>query len=47
MSVFEFVDVFGAGVDWVSELLLESTPLWPHAAKNKLRKLVAMTSLFK
>jgi hypothetical protein len=27
MSVFEFVDAFGAVVDCVSELLLESAPL--------------------
>ena len=44
MSVFEFVDELGAVVDCVSELPLESAPLWPHAARNKLSELVKVTS---
>jgi hypothetical protein len=44
ISVFEFRDTVGAGGDCVSVLPLESAPLWPHAAKNKLSRLVAMTS---
>jgi len=43
MSVFEFRDTVGAGGD-VSELPLESAPLWLHAARNKLSKLVTVTS---
>jgi len=44
ISVFEFRDTVGAEGDCVSVLPLESVPFWPHAAKNKLSKLVAMTS---
>jgi hypothetical protein len=44
MSVFEFVDAVCAVVDGVPELLLESAPLWLHAARNKLSKLVTVTS---
>jgi len=44
MSLFEFVAAFGAVVDGVSELPLESATLWPHAARNKLSKLVTVTS---
>jgi len=43
MSAFEFRDTVGAGGD-VSELLLESVRLWPHAARNRLSKLVTVTS---
>ncbi len=39
ISVFEFRDTVGAGGDCVSLL-----PLELHAAKNKLSKLIAMTS---
>jgi len=44
ISVFEFRDTVGAGGDCVSVLPLESVPFWPHATKNRLSKLVAMTS---
>jgi len=44
ISVFEFRDTVGAGGDCVSEPPLESVPLWPHAARSKLSKLVTMTS---
>jgi len=44
ISGFEFRDTVGAGGDCVSVVPLESVPFWPHAAKNKLSKLVAMTS---
>jgi len=44
ISVFEFRDTVGAGGDCVSVLPLESVPFWPHAAKNKLSKLVTVTS---
>jgi hypothetical protein len=43
ISVFEFRDTVGAGDDCVSVLPLESVRLWPHAARNKLSKLVTMT----
>jgi len=43
MSVFEFRDTVGAVGD-VAELPLESAALWPHAARNKLSKLVTVTS---
>jgi hypothetical protein len=43
ISVFEFRDTVGAVGD-VSELPLDSAPLWPHAARSKLSKLVTMTS---
>jgi hypothetical protein len=44
ISVFGFGDAFGGVVDCVSELPLESAPLWPHAARNKLSKLINVTS---
>jgi len=44
ISVFEFRGTVGAGGDCVSVLPLESVPFWPHAAKNKLSKLVTVTS---
>ena len=44
ISVFEFVAALDAVVDCVSELPLESAPLGPHAARNKLSKLVTVTS---
>jgi hypothetical protein len=44
ISVFEFRDTVGAGGDCTSVLSLESVWLWPHAAKNKLSKLVTVTS---
>jgi len=43
VSVFEFRDTVGAVGD-VSELPLESAPLWLHAARNKLSKLIIVTS---
>jgi hypothetical protein len=44
MSVFEFAAALDAVVHCVSELPLESAPLGPHAARNKLSKLVTVTS---
>jgi len=44
MSVFGLVAALGAVDDCVSELPLESAPLWLHAARNKLSKLVTVTS---
>jgi len=44
ISVFEFRDTVGAGADCASVVALESFRLWPHAARNKLSKLITVTS---